>query len=74
MKQFNMEQSEFKEAVDAYLACTANSWQEFIIEDYYASYEYCFDILDAIPEIKVKEIGDRIFAAIMKRIGEMDVK
>jgi hypothetical protein len=72
MKQFNMEQSEFAEAVDAYLACTANSWQEFIVEDYFESFEYCLDILEALPEIDVKETGDRIFAAIMKRIREME--
>jgi hypothetical protein len=69
-----MEQSEFSAAVDAYLSFTANSWQEFIVEDYYDSFEYCFDILDAMPEIEVKEAGDRIFAAIMKRVSEMDGK
>ncbi|MCX2477803.1 hypothetical protein OQY15_01800 [Pedobacter sp. MC2016-15] len=69
-----MKQSEFTEAVNAYLACTANPWQEFIVEDYYNSYEYCFDIFDAVPEIQVKEIGDRIFARIMKKIRESDGK
>lgn len=69
-----MKRSEFSEAVDAYLARTANSWQEFIVDDYYESYGHCHDILDLLAEEQVKEIGERVFAAIMKRIRETDGK
>ncbi|CAM4424518.1 hypothetical protein SAMN06265348_11832 [Pedobacter westerhofensis] len=67
-----MDRSEFSEAVDAYLGQTANSWQEFIVEDYYESYSHCFDILDLLDEAQIKEISDRVFKAIMKRIRESD--
>jgi hypothetical protein len=67
-----MEKPEFLEAVDAYLADTADSWQEFIVEDYYDSYTHCFDVLELFREEKVKEIGDRVFAMIMKRISNLE--
>lgn len=66
-----MKRSEFSDAVDAYLAGTANSWQEFIVEDHYDSHSNGDDILDLLREEQIKEIGDRVFAAIMKRIREM---
>jgi len=67
-----MEKQEFSEAVNAYLSRTANSWQEFIVEDYYDSYTHCFDVLDLLQEAQIKEIRDRIFAKIMKRIRRME--
>jgi hypothetical protein len=67
-----MEKLELSEAVDAYLAHTANSWQKFIVEDYYECFGYEFEILDLFQESKIKEIRDRIFAAIIKKIGDME--
>jgi len=67
-----MEKLEFSTAVDAYLAYTADSWQEFIVEDYYDSFRYSFNVLDLFQESKIKEIGERIFAEITKRIGDLE--
>ncbi|SEA36047.1 hypothetical protein [Pedobacter hartonius] len=67
-----MEKQEFSEAVNAYLSRTADSWQEFIVEDYYDSYTHCFDVLELFQEAQIKEIGDRIFAKIIKKIRRME--
>jgi len=67
-----MEKQEFSEAVDAYLAQTANSWQNFIVEDYYDSFCYEFNVLDLFQESKIKEIRDRLYAAIMKKILDIE--
>jgi hypothetical protein len=67
-----MEKLELSEAVDAYLAHTANSWQKFIVEDYYECFGYGFDILDLFQESKIKEIKDRIYGAILKKINDME--
>lgn len=65
-----MENSEFLEAVEAYLAGTADSWQEFIVEDYFDSFSLCFDILDFYCESEIKEVKDRVLCEIMKKIDE----
>ena len=67
-----MEKLEFSEAVDAYLAYTATSWQEFIVEDYYDSFRYGDNILDFFQEAKVKEIKERLYASIISRITELE--
>lgn len=63
-----MENSEFLEAVEAYLDGTADSWQEFIVEDYFDSFSLCFDILDFLCESEVREVGDRMLSGIVKKI------
>lgn len=65
-----MENSEFLEAVEAYLDGTADSWQEFIVEDYFDSFSLCFDILDLLGESEIKEVGDRVLSEIMKNIKD----
>jgi hypothetical protein len=67
-----MEKLEFSEAVDAYLAHTATSWQEFIVEDHFDSFKYGFDILDCYKESRILQIKKRIYASIAKRIKETE--
>jgi len=67
-----MEKLEFSQAVDAYLAYSADSWQEFIVEDYYDSFCYEFNVLDLFQESRIKEIKDRLYNAIMKKIRDVE--
>lgn len=67
-----MEKLEFSEAVDAYLSHTATSWQEFIVEDWFDSFKYGLNILDFFHEKKVKKIKNRIYASIIRKIGETE--
>ncbi len=62
-----MENSEFFEAIDAYLAGKANSWQEFFLEDYFDSFSHCFNILDTFHDSEIKELGERMFIRIMEK-------
>jgi len=61
-----MDKLEFSEALDAFLADRANSWQKFIIEDYCYSYTYCYDIVELSNDANQKQVGDRILEAIIK--------
>lgn len=65
-----MENSEFLEAVEAYLEGTADSWQEFIVEDYFDSFSFGLNILDLLCESEVQKVGERLLAQITKSIGE----
>lgn len=63
-----MKKSEFYRALTAYLNGTANSWQEFILEDYYESFQHCPDILDNCSKKKIAIIGKKILSEIDKSI------
>lgn len=63
-----MTKQEFLEAVDAYLDGTANSWQQFILDDNYNSFEYELDILELLRDSEVEEINDRILTSIKKNV------
>lgn len=63
-----MEKSEFSTAVGAWLAYTANSWQEFIVEDHYDCFRYREGILHIYHESRVRQIGDNLFASVVKKI------
>jgi len=67
-----MEKLEFSEAVDAYLAHTATSWQEFIVEDHFDSFKYGSDILDMFQEGRIKKIKKKLYAMISKQIRESE--
>jgi len=69
-----MEKREFSKAVNAYVKRKADSWQEFIVEDYYDSFRYAINIMDFYSEKRIKEIGDRLFARIMKTIQDNEKK
>ena len=69
-----MEKREFSKAVNAYVKHKANSWQEFIVEDYYDSFKYAYDIMELYSERKIARIRDRIFARIMKTIRDNERK
>ncbi|MET1055796.1 MAG: hypothetical protein ABWY16_10855 [Pedobacter sp.] len=61
-----MENIEFSEAVDAFLANTANSWQQFIVEDYCHYWRYNCDISEIYEDAKAKGISDRVFQLIAR--------
>ena len=61
-----MKNIEFCEAVDAFLANTANSWQKFIVEDYCHYCRYNCDISEIYEDAKAKGISDRIFELIAR--------
>jgi len=61
-----MKNIEFSEAVDAYLADQANSWQKFFVEDYCHYCRYNCDISEIYEDAKANGISDRIFQLIAK--------
>jgi hypothetical protein len=61
-----MKNIEFCEAVDAFLANTANPWQKFIVEDYCHHCRYNCDISEIYEDAKAKGISDRIFELIAR--------
>lgn len=61
-----MENIEFSEAIDAFLADTANSWQMFMVEDYCNYWRYNCDIAEIYEDAKAKGISDRVFLLIAK--------
>ena len=63
-----MTNKEFSEAVDAYLNNTATSWQKFIVDDNFDSYEYGPELLSYLSEIEVRAIGMRMAKNIRKKI------
>ena len=56
--------------MEAYLEGTADSWQEFIVEDYFDSFSFGLNILDLLCESEVQKVGKRLLAEITKIIGE----
>lgn len=64
-----MKKSEFYKAVSAYLKGTANSWQQFIVEDYYDSFRYCNDVLDVCSSEQLQQIRHKMYAEINKSIA-----
>jgi len=67
-----MKTKEFLTAVDAYLDGTATSWQRFIVDDHYDSFNHELDVLELYRDYEVKEIYDRILNNIRKRIQLLD--
>jgi hypothetical protein len=67
-----MKTKEFLVAVDAYLDGTATSWQRFIVDDHFDSFNHELDVLEFYRDYEVKEIYDRILNNIRKRIQMLD--
>lgn len=61
-----MKKTEFSDAVDAYLADTANPLQEFVIEDYCFTCRHNYDIEEMYNDAVEKGIGDRVFQLVAK--------
>jgi len=66
-----MRKKEFLRAVDACLDGTANSWQRFIVDDYYDSSNHELEILELYRDSEIKEIYERILSNIHKRIQHL---
>jgi hypothetical protein len=67
-----MKTKEFLAAIEAYLKGSATSWQIFMVEDHFDSYEYGIDILDLFRDSEVQEIYERMRNKINKRIDGKD--
>jgi hypothetical protein len=63
-----MKTKEFLAAIVAYLDGTATSWQIFMVEDHFDSYEYGIDILDLYRDSEVQDIYERMREKINKKI------
>jgi len=63
-----MKKEDFFKAVTAYLSNTATSWQKFIVEDYYDSFELEINVLDLLKEEEIFEVGQRVYTGTMIKI------
>lgn len=67
-----MTKEDFFKALKAYLSNTASSWQKFILDEYWDSFELEINILDLLMENEIVEIGQRIYTGTMIKIDEIN--